>query len=66
MIFLKYQNKRGGRVILTDIKKPTKNEWGTAQEAMTAALDLEKEVNDVSTKFLKLHLKKNSIKSNDF
>lgn len=55
MIFLKYQNKRGGRVILTDIKKPTKHEWGTAQEAMTAALDLEKEVNDVSKYFINFH-----------
>lgn len=48
MIFLKYQNKRGGRIVLEDIRRPDKHEWGTAEEAMTAALELEKEVNDVS------------------
>lgn len=42
-----YLNKRGGRIILTDIEAPDKQEWGTAQEAMTAALDLEKNVNEV-------------------
>ena len=47
MKFLKYLNKRGGRVVLTDIRKPDRHEWGTAQEAMTSALDLEKQVNEV-------------------
>lgn len=48
MKFMKYLNKRGGRILLTDIKKPEKPEWGTAKEAMKAALELEKTVNDVS------------------
>lgn len=26
---MEFQNKRGGRVVLKDIKKPAKNEWGT-------------------------------------
>jgi ferritin heavy chain len=26
---MNYQNKRGGRVLLSDIKKPDKDEWGT-------------------------------------
>lgn len=47
MKFMKYQNKRGGKVVLTDVKAP-KTEWGTAQEAMQAALELETEVNEVS------------------
>ncbi|KAK0167655.1 hypothetical protein PV327_005026 [Microctonus hyperodae] len=47
-----YQNKRGGALILTDIKSPQHNEWGSAQEAMTAALELEKEVNE---SLLQLH-----------
>lgn len=46
MKFMKYQNKRGGKVTLSDIKAP-KIEWGTAQDAMQAALDLEADVNEV-------------------
>ena len=48
MKLLKYLNKRGGRIILADIRNPEKREWGTAEEAMTAALQLEKEVNEVN------------------
>ena len=44
-IFMKFQNDRGGRVVLQDIKKPAKDEWGSGQEAMQAALELEKTVN---------------------
>lgn len=47
MKFMRYLNKRGGRIVLTDIKTPEKKDWGTAQDAMTAALDLEKKVNEV-------------------
>ena len=42
---MKYLNKRGGRVILQDIRKPTKDEWGTGLQALQAALELEKQVN---------------------
>ncbi|KAJ7989922.1 hypothetical protein DPEC_G00309510 [Dallia pectoralis] len=42
---LSFQNKRGGRIILQDIKKPDRNEWGTGLEAMQSALQLEKTVN---------------------
>jgi len=42
---MKYQNKRGGRVVLQDIKRPARDEWGTGLEAMTMALELEKTVN---------------------
>jgi ferritin heavy chain len=48
---MRYQNKRGGRIILTDIRKPEKNEWGSATEAMEAALELEKQVNEVNIGF---------------
>ncbi|KAK4886363.1 hypothetical protein RN001_002634 [Aquatica leii] len=44
--FMEYLNKRGGRILLTDVSAPEKQEWGTACEAMTSALDLEKKVND--------------------
>ena len=43
--FIKYQNRRGGRVVLQDIAKPSTMEWGSALETMEAALDLEKTVN---------------------
>merc|ERR1711879_311108 len=43
--FIKYQNRRGGRVVLQDIAKPSPMEWGTPLEAMEAALELEKTVN---------------------
>ncbi|CAG0888555.1 unnamed protein product [Darwinula stevensoni] len=40
-----YQNMRGGRVVLNPIDKPSKDEWGSGMDAMTAALELEKTVN---------------------
>ena len=42
---MKFQVQRGGRVQLSDIKKPAKDEWGTGLDAMQAALELEKTVN---------------------
>ena len=44
--FMKFQNDRGGRVVLQDIKKPARDEWGSGKEAMEAALSLEKTVNE--------------------
>merc|ERR1711994_543156 len=43
--FIKYQNKRGGRVVFQDVAKPSTMEWGTPLEAMEAVLELEKTVN---------------------
>ncbi|XP_021355354.1 soma ferritin-like [Mizuhopecten yessoensis] len=43
--FMKYQNKRGGRIVLQDVKKADRDEWGTGLDAMQAALTLEKQVN---------------------
>ncbi|KAF1614645.1 UNVERIFIED_CONTAM: Ferritin heavy chain A, partial [Eudyptes robustus] len=40
--FMKYQNTRGGRIVLQNIQKPEKDEWGSALEAFQAALALEK------------------------
>ncbi|XP_076321645.1 soma ferritin-like isoform X1 [Tachypleus tridentatus] len=42
---MKYQNKRGGQIILQDIKGPVKNNWLGGLEAMEAALEMEKSVN---------------------
>ena len=42
---MKYLNKRGGRVVLSDIKRPENDEWGNGLSALQTALDLEKKVN---------------------
>ena len=42
---MQFQNQRGGRIVLADIKKPSKDEWGSGLDAMQAALELEKAVN---------------------
>lgn len=56
---LEYMNKRGGRINLTPIEAPEKQEWGTAQEAMVAALELEKKVNEVIINFFPLFMFQN-------
>merc|ERR1739848_571565 len=43
--FMKHQNARGGRVVLKDIPRPENDEWGSPLDAMKAALELEKTVN---------------------
>ncbi|KAL5517166.1 hypothetical protein EMCRGX_G002657 [Ephydatia muelleri] len=43
--FMKFQTERGGRIVLQDIKRPDKDEWGTGLDAMETALALEKTVN---------------------
>merc|ERR1712165_441193 len=45
MKLMEYQTKRGGRVVFQDVAKPTTMDWGTPIEAMEAALELEKTVN---------------------
>merc|ERR1719334_2934758 len=43
--FMDYQNDRGFRIVLKNIEKPSKDEWGSPLEAIEAALELEKTVN---------------------
>lgn len=43
---MKYVNKRGGRVVLKDVKRPDKDEWGNGLDALQSALELEKKVNE--------------------
>lgn len=45
--FMKFQNDRGGRIVLQSIEKPERDEWGSALEAMQMALALEKNINQV-------------------
>ena len=49
---MKYQNKRGGRIVLQDVKAP-EVEWASHIKALEAALALERKVND---SLLKLHV----------
>ncbi|XP_075812985.1 ferritin light chain-like [Microtus pennsylvanicus] len=42
---LKLQNNCGGHTLFQDVKKPSLDEWGKIQEAMEAALALEKNLN---------------------
>ena len=42
---MKYQNKRGGSVVLKDIQRPDNDSWGTGLDALQTALELEKKVN---------------------
>lgn len=42
---MKYQNQRGGRIVLQNIQKPDRDEWASGLEAMQVALALEKNVN---------------------
>lgn len=42
---MKYQNQRGGRIVLQAIAAPCQQEWGNCNDALQAALDLEKQVN---------------------
>jgi ferritin heavy chain len=43
--FMKFQNSRGGRIVLQPIEKPERDEWGSGLDAMQMALSLEKNVN---------------------
>ena len=42
---MKFQNQRGGRIILANIQRPENDKWGTGLEAMEVAITLEKRVN---------------------
>jgi len=45
-LLMSYQNRRGGRIVLQDIKRPEVDEWGSGLDALKAALALEKKVNE--------------------
>jgi len=45
MKLMKFQNERGGRVVLQNVQKPERDEWGTGLDAIQASLTLEKNVN---------------------
>ena len=44
-LLLKLQNQRAGRALFLDVQKPSQDEWGRTQDAMEAALLVEKNMN---------------------
>ncbi len=63
---MQHQNNRGGKVILAPVPKPAKDEWGTGLDGITAALTLEREVNQA---LLDLHAvadKHNDYQTSDY
>ncbi|KAH7954834.1 hypothetical protein HPB49_021974 [Dermacentor silvarum] len=63
---MKYQNMRGGRVVLQPIQKPAQDEWGAGLDAMQAALELEKTVNQSLLDLHKLATDHNDAQLCDF
>ncbi|XP_078286537.1 ferritin heavy chain-like isoform X2 [Rhinoraja longicauda] len=61
-----FQNKRGSRIILHDIKKPYHDEWGSGLEAMEQALQLEIEVNQCILNLHKLGSEQNDVSLCEF
>jgi ferritin heavy chain len=66
MKLMDYQNMRGGRVLLKDIPKPAKDEWGTLAAAFSSALELEKQVNQSLLDIHKLAGERNDPQFCDF
>uniref|UniRef100_A0A914DD86 Ferritin n=1 Tax=Acrobeloides nanus TaxID=290746 RepID=A0A914DD86_9BILA len=63
---MKYQNTRGGRIVLQNITKPEKDEWGSALEAFQAALALEKMNNQMLLELHALAGQNNDAQMTDF
>lgn len=63
---MKYQNRRGGRIVFKNIDKPEADEWGSGLDAMQAALSLEKNVNQVLLDLHKLATNHNDPHLTDF
>merc|ERR1712180_86045 len=63
---MEYQAKRGGKVVLQDISKPTRMDWGTPLEAMTAVLELEKTVTQTLQQLQTVAAQKNDFHLTNF
>jgi len=66
MKFIQYQNMRGGRVVFQDIPKAPSDEWGSAVEAVTATLKLEKTVHESLLSLHKVASDHNDAQLTDF
>ncbi|GFS73404.1 soma ferritin [Nephila pilipes] len=63
---MKYQNKRGGRIVLQNIEKPEKDDWESSMGALTAALAFEKSINQHLLDLRKLAETHNDFEMCDF
>ena len=64
--FMKFQNSRGGRIVLQPIEKPQRDEWGSGLDAMQMALSLEKNVNQTLIELHKIASQHNDNNMTDF
>ena len=60
------QNQRGGRILLQDIRKPERDDWGSGVEALECALQLERSVNQALLYLHKIASKHNDAHMADF
>lgn len=63
---MKHQNDRGGILVLSEISKPEKDEWGTALDGLNFALTREHQTNDAILKLYELCEKHKDHHSADF
>jgi len=63
---MEFQNRRGGRIVLQDVTKPVKQDWESGLEAMEAALELEKTVNQALLDLHAIACKHNDPQFQDF
>ncbi|KAM7532727.1 hypothetical protein Aperf_G00000129903 [Anoplocephala perfoliata] len=63
---MRYQCKRGGRIVYQDIAKPRKTEFISGLEAMETALKIEREVNDSLLALHEVAVKHNDGHFSDF
>ena len=61
-----YLNRRGGRVILQDIKKPVSDDWVSGLKALETSLDLEKKVSQSLLDMHELATRHNDAHLSDF
>merc|ERR1711921_33752 len=66
VFLMEYQAKRGGKVVLQDISKPSRMDWGTPLEAMTAVLELEKTLTQTLQHLQTVAAQKNDFHLTDF
>ncbi|BFZ15734.1 hypothetical protein BsWGS_18773 [Bradybaena similaris] len=63
---IKYQNSRGGRALLQDVKKPESKEWGSGLDALMSALQLQKSLNQSLVDLHHVAEKANDVQLGDF
>ena len=66
MKLMEFQNRRGGRIVLNDVTKPERGEWGSVLEAVESALELEKRVNQALLDVFKVAEKHGDAQMCDF